>query len=43
MDHFLKIELSSASLTLALLRRLPLERFEGFVMLASEKAAQKWT
>jgi hypothetical protein len=43
VDRFLKIEVSSTSLTLALLRRLPPERVEEFVMQASEKPAQKVT
>ena len=41
MVRFLKIEVSSTSLTLALLRRLPPERAVGFVMQASEKAVQE--
>ena len=39
----LRIEVSSTSLALALLRRLPPERVEGFVIQASEKAAQEQT
>jgi len=38
----LRIEVSSTSLTLALLRRLPPERVEGLVMQALEKAGHEW-